>query len=277
MAHDDLAAKAGTVTLGDLTVNRLGLGTNRIADNAQSRDLLERAVGLGVNFIDTAHRYGGGASETAIGKFLAPYASGVVIATKGGYDYAGENGAPEILRRELEESLDRLRTDHIDLYQLHRVDPKTPIEESIGALKQFQEEGLIRHIGLSEVTVEQLSAARKVADIVSVQNEYNVLVRRHEGLVDYCEHHGIAFIPWFPLGGLSGGMEQVAAKLSGMADRYGVEPQQLALAWLLKRSPMMLPIPGTLSVDHLEANLRSAQIELSDEDYQALTDIARQS
>lgn len=271
MSADDLAAKAGQVKLGDLTVNRLGLGTNRITDTPESYALLKRAVELGVNLIDTAHRYGGGASETGIGNALAPYAPGLVIATKGGYSPGGERGTEAELRQNLEDSLRRLKTDHVDLYQLHRVDPEVPIEESVGALKKFQDEGKIRHIGLSEVDVEQLKVARSIADVVSIQNEYNVLVRRHESLVDYCTEEGIAFIPWFPLGGLSGGAEEVADKLSGMADKYGVEPQQLALAWLLKRSPVMLPIPGTLSIEHLEANLRSAGIALSDEDYRELT------
>lgn len=270
MNSDNPAARAGTVTLGDLTVNRLGLGTNRITPKPQAYELLKRAVELGVNFIDTAHRYGSGASEIGIGNGLAPYAKGVVIATKGGFDYAGPRGSESVLRHELEESLRRLKLDHIDLYQLHRVDPHVPLEESVVALKKFQDEGKIRHIGLSEVSLEQVEAARRVADIVSVQNEYNVLVRHHEALVDYCTEHGIVFMPWFPLGGLDGGAQEVADKLAGMAEKYNASPQQIALAWLLKRSPVMLPIPGTLSIDHLEANLEAAGIALSDEDFRNL-------
>jgi aryl-alcohol dehydrogenase-like predicted oxidoreductase len=267
MAESNLAAAAGQVKIGDLTVNRLGLGTNRISDTTESQALLGRAVELGVNFIDTAHRYGGGASEITIGKTLAPYA-GLVITTKGGFDYEGESGSPAVLRQHLEESLKRLKTDHIDLYQLHRVDPNVPIEDSVGALKTFQQEGKIRHIGLSEVSVEQLQRAQKIANIVSVQNEYNVLARQHEDMVDYATEHGIVFMPWFPLGGLSGGAEQVEAKLTDLAGKYQATPQQIALAWLLKRSPMMLPIPGTLSIEHLESNLGASRIALSDEDYQ---------
>ncbi|HXE10340.1 MAG TPA: aldo/keto reductase [Verrucomicrobiae bacterium] len=270
MGDNDLASKAGTVKIGDVNVNRLGLGTNRITDTPQSYELLKCAVDLGVNFIDTAHRYGSGASETGIGNGLAPYADGVLIATKGGFDYPGPEGSEAVLRQELDESLRRLKLEHIDLYQLHRVDPKVPIEESVAALKKFQDEGKIRHIGLSEVSVEQLEAARQVADIVSVQNEYNVLVRHHEALVDYCTEHGIVFIPWFPLGGLNGGAEEVEDRLRAVAEQYDASSQQIALAWLLKRSPIMLPIPGTLSIDHLEANLQAASIALSDKDFQSL-------
>lgn len=271
---DISAAAAGTINLGDLTVDRMGLGTNRITDTPESYELLRRAVELGVNFIDTAHRYTSGASETSIGNALAPYKPGLVIATKGGYEAGGANGTPEALRKDVEDSLQRLKTDCIELYQLHRVDPDVPLEESVSALKTFQEEGKIRHIGLSEVTVEQLQQAQKIATIVSVQNEYNVLVRRHEALVDYCTQQGVVFIPWFPLGGLSGGSEQVEAELEEVAARYSATPQQLALAWLLKRSPMILPIPGTLSIAHLEENIAAGAVHLNDEDYQELTNLA---
>jgi aryl-alcohol dehydrogenase-like predicted oxidoreductase len=267
---DISAAAAGTITIGDITVNRLGLGTNRITDTPAAHELLKRAVELGVNFIDTARRYGSGASETGIGNALAPYAPGVVVASKCGYNFTGTDGSPEALRKDLEESLRRLKTDCIDLYQLHRVDPNVPLEESVGALKDFQSEGKLRHIGLSEVSVEQLQQAQQVATIVSVQNEYNVLVRRYEALVDYCTEQGVVFIPWFPLGGLSGGSERVEDELREVAAKYNATPQQLALAWLLKRSPMMLPIPGTLSIAHLEENLAAGAIHLSDEDYQEL-------
>lgn len=275
MTENNLAALAGEVRLGDHTVYRLGLGTNRITDNPEAHALLTRAIELGVNFIDTARAYGAGASETTIGNTLAPYSNyeGLVIATKCGMRAGAEiNGTPEALRADLEASLAALKTDCIELYQLHRVDPNVPIETSVQALKSFQDEGKIRHIGLSEVTVEQLQAAQKVATIASVQNEYNVLQRQHEELVEYCTEQQIVFIPWFPLGGLRGGAEEVAKHLTDMAARYDADPQQIALAWLLKRSPIILPIPGTLSIDHLEANLAAAKIELADEDYKELTE-----
>lgn len=207
------AANAGTINIGDLTVNRLGLGTNRITDTEPAYRLLGRAVELGVNFIDTAWRYQNGESETAIGNALAPYSQGLVIATKGGWN----DDRPEALRGFVEESLRRLKIERIDLYQLHRVNPDVPVEDSVGELKKFQEEGMIRHIGLSEVTVEQLQRAQKIAPIVSVQNQYNVLVRDYEDLVDYCTEQGITFIPWFPLGGLAGGSLEVEVKLTAMA------------------------------------------------------------
>lgn len=263
------AARAGHLRLGDLTVNRLGLGTNRIADTDAAHQLLQTAVKLGVNFIDTAYRYQSGASETAIGNALAPY-SGVVVATKGGW----QDTRPEELRGLLEESLQRLQLQRADLYQLHRVNPAVPIEDSIGALKELQAEGKIRHIGLSEVTVDQLQRAQTVAPIVSVQNEYNVAVRRHEALVDYCTEQDIVFIPWFPLGGLAGDTVKVERLVADVARKYHATPQQIALAWLLRRSPMMLPIPGTLSIDHLKNNLRAAAIDLSDEDYERLSNAA---
>jgi pyridoxine 4-dehydrogenase len=261
------AAAAGTITLGDLTVNRLGLGTNRIHDNEQGYMLLRRAVELGVNFIDTAHRYADGESEAAIGNTLAPYGNGLIIATKGGM---GNGASPKQLRSELEESLRRLQTDHIELYQLHRVDPSLPLTETMQTLKQFQDEGKIRHIGLSEVSVQQLEEALMVVPVVSVQNEYNVANRKYEDLVEYCTARNIAFIPWFPLGGLAGDTVRVEKLVAEVAQKYGATPQQIALAWLLKRSPIMLPIPGTTSPEHLEDNLKAATIELSDPDYQTL-------
>jgi len=264
---DVTAAAAGTITLGDLTVHRMGLGTNRLTDTYETRALLTRAVELGVNFIDTAYRYAGGESEVTIGNTLAPY-NGLVIATKGGW----EDTPPTQLRVELEESLRRLRTDHIDLYQLHRVNSNLSIEHSVSVLKQFQDEGKIRHIGLSEVTIVQLKKAQEIAPIVSVQNQYNVMVRQYEDVVDYCTQQHVAFIPWFPLGGLSGDAAKAVTLLADMALKYGVSAQQIALAWLLRRSPMMLPIPGTLSAEHLEQNLAAAYLKLQDEDYQRLTE-----
>ncbi len=265
------ASQAGTIKIGDMTVHRIGLGTNRITDTSEARALLHKAVELGVNFIDTAHRYTNGASEMMIGKTLAPYENGLVIATKGGLTHEGPAASPEQLRADLEDSLERLKLSCVDLYQLHRVDPKVPMEDSLRTLKELQQAGKIRHIGISEVTLEQLKDARKIVDIVSVQNEYNVVVRKHEALVDYCEEQGIAFIPWFPLGGLRGGAEEVSNVLKDIAESYDATPQQIALAWLLKRSRVILPIPGTLFVDHLIANLESASVSLHDKDYDLLT------
>jgi pyridoxine 4-dehydrogenase len=262
------AASAGTLTFGGMTVNRLGLGTNRIHDNDEGRKLLKRARQLDVNFIDTAHMYAGGESEVAIGNTLAPFPNGLIVATKGGI---GGGATPRQLRLELSESLRRLKTDHIDLYQLHRVDPETPLKESMSALKDFQEEGLIKHIGLSEVTVKQLEIALSVAPVVSVQNEYNVANRKHEELVDFCTNRQIAFIPWFPLGGLRGDTEKVEKVVGELARKYVATPQQIALAWLLKRSPVILPIPGTLSLAHLESNLKAARLHLSDADFKVLS------
>lgn len=254
-----------TIQVGDYTVNRLGLGTNRITDTDQAHRFLQEAVGAGVNFIDTAYRYQGGASETAIGNALAPY-NGVMVATKGGWS----DDQPAQLRGFLEESLQRLQTRCIPLYQLHRVNPKVPLEQSVAELKKFQDEGLIKHIGLSEVTVDQIKRAQAVAPITSVQNEYNIVVREHEAVVDYCTRQGIVFIPWFPLGGLAGGTADVEHLVSKIAQKYDATPQQIALAWLLKRSPMMLPIPGTLSLDHLKSNLAAANIKLTDKDYDSI-------
>jgi pyridoxine 4-dehydrogenase len=265
------ASEAGIITVGDMVVNRIGLGTNRITDNPESRSLLLKATEYGINFIDTAHRYTMGVSEAVIGDTLAPYDKGIVIATKGGLKPEGPAASPEQLRSDIADSLKRLRVERIDLYQLHRVDPKVPLEDSLHALKELQLEGKIRHIGLSEVSVEQLKQAQNIVNIVSVQNEYNVMIRTHEALVDYCTEQGIAFIPWFPLGGLRGGAEKVNELLADLAETYDATPQQLAIAWLLKRSPIILPIPGTLSEDHLIANLESARITLSDADYKQLS------
>jgi pyridoxine 4-dehydrogenase len=262
------AASAGTITFGGITVNRLGLGTNRIRDNEVGHRLLKKAVELDVDFIDTAHMYADGESEAAIGNALSPFARGLIVATKGGI---GEGASPRQLRIELKESLRRLKTDHIELYQLHRVDPETPLKDTINALKDFQDEGLIHHIGLSEVTVKQLETALSIAPIISVQNEYNVANRKHEDLVDFCTKRQIAFIPWFPLGGLRGDTEKVEYLVKEMARKYVATPQQIALAWLLKRSPVMLPIPGTTSPDHLESNLKSALLHLTDADFKALS------
>src|SRR6202050_1116923 len=277
MDMEPKTAAAGQVKIGETLVNRIGLGTNRITDTPESQGVLRRALELGVNFIDTAHRYTNGASETTIGKTLAPYPGGLVIASKAGLRAEGPASSPAQLREDLEESLVRLRVDSIFLYQLHRVDPRVPIEESLSALKQFQQEGKVRHIGLSEVTVEQIKQAQAVVPIVSVQNQYNVVIRRYDAEVDYCTEHDIIFIPWFPLGGLAGGAAQVQAALTEMAARYEAGAQQIAIAWLLKRSPVMLPIPGTLSLKHLAENVAAGSIHLRDEDFRALDELGRVS
>jgi pyridoxine 4-dehydrogenase len=270
------AADAGTVRLGDRIVRRLGLGTNRLTDTDAARFVLRRAVDLGVNFVDTADVYQSHASERTIGATLGSGTLGVVIATKGGMTRTsegfGQNGRPEHLRQALRGSLERLRVDRIELYQLHRVDPTVPIETSVRALLEMKEGGLIRQIGLSNVTVEELQRAMHVAPIVSVQNRYNLLERQGESVLDFCERHSIVFIPWTPLvrGNLSS-----ATTLSQMAIRYEATPHQLALRWLLHRSPMVLPIPGTLSIPHLEENLAAARIDLRESDVRVLSELGR--
>jgi pyridoxine 4-dehydrogenase len=251
-----------TITLGDYRVNRIGLGTNRLTDTAENRDFLRRAVEAGVDLIDTAHLYTGGASERALGAALAPFPDDLVVATKGGYHPGG--GRPERLRAELEESFERLRTDTIALYYLHRVDPGVPLEETLSVLRDYRDAGRIRQVGLSEVTVEQIERARTVLPIAAVQNEYNVSERRFEDVLDFCESENIAFVPFFPLRGAT------RAPLDEIASRYEATPQQIMLAWLLQRSPSIAPIPGTLSFEHLRTNLAALDLELSDEDYATL-------
>jgi pyridoxine 4-dehydrogenase len=276
-------ATLGTLRIGDLSVGRLGFGAMRItgrgvwgppADRAAAVRLLRRAVELGVTFIDTADSYGPGVSEELIAEALAPYRDGLVIATKGGLTRPGpgewrRDGRPAHLRAACEASLKRLRTDRIDLYQLHSPDPRVPLDDSVGALIQLQREGKIRHVGVSNVNVSELTAARRVATIVSVQNRYNVTDRTSEALLSVCERDGIAFLPWFPL---SGGSD--AARVSGaiaeVAARHQATPAQVALAWLLARTPVMLPIPGTSSLAHLEENLQAAHLRLSAADRRAL-------
>lgn len=221
-------------------------------------------MAAGVQMIDTAHLYTGGQSEEAIGEALAPFPPHVVVASKAGFQGAGR-GRPEVLRAEIEDSLRRLRTDVIPLYYLHRVDPTTQIEESVGAIKQFQERGHIRHIGISEVTIDQIERARTVAAIAAVQNHNNLSERKHDGVVDHCAAEGIVFVPFYPLGGRGG------RALGEIARHHGATPAQVMLAWLLRRSPVMLPIPGTLSLEHLEENLAALHIELGDAEYAALS------
>jgi pyridoxine 4-dehydrogenase len=271
MTDSTISAKAGTINLGAVSLARLGLGTNRIHDNEQGHELLKAAIKMGVNFIDTAYVYAGGESEVAIGNALSPYTEGLVIATKGGN---GNGASRKQLESELHESLKRLKCEQIDLYQLHRMDPEIPIKDTMAVFKDFQDQGLIKHIGLSEVGVKELDEARSVVEIASIQNEYNVINRKHEDVVDYCTEHNIIFIPWFPLGGLRGDAEIVEQKLSEMSNKHNASAQQIALAWLLKRSPIMLPIPGTTSIQHLEDNLKSADVKLSDDDYTVLNSLA---
>jgi pyridoxine 4-dehydrogenase len=260
--ESDQAMMNPRMKVGDVDVRRIGLGTNRLTHSRQNVDFIRGAAGAGVQMIDTAHLYTGGESEATIGEALVPFAQNVVVATKGGFGGAGR-GRPEVLRAEIEESLRRLRTEAIDLYYLHRVDPETPIEDSLGVIREHLERGNIRHVGISEVSVEQIERARKVVPITAVQNQYNLAERRHDDVVDHCEREGIIFVAFYPLRG--GG-----AKLDDMARRRSVSPQQIALAWLLRRSPAMLPIPGTLSPVHLQENLRALEIDLTAEEFEAL-------
>jgi pyridoxine 4-dehydrogenase len=277
MATLTVNAKAsGTFAIGgDLTVNRLGYGAMRITgdgiwgeprDRENAKKVLRRAVELGVNFIDTADSYGPEVSEQLIGEALAPYAKGVVIATKAGLTRQGPNkwlpvGRPEYLVQQVELSLRRLKTERIDLWQLHRIDPKVPVEESLGAIKKLQEQGKIRHVGLSEVKPHEIDQARKVVEIVSVQNQYNIGDRQHEEVVEYCTKHKLAFIPWFPMA--AGKLAQPGGKLDSAARAHRATVSQLSLAWLLHHSPVMLPIPGTSSLDHIEENIAAADVKLS--------------
>jgi len=267
---------------GDLEINRLGFGAMRLtgngiwgepADREAAKAVLKRAVELGVNFIDTADSYGPAIGEAMIAEALAPYAPGVVIATKAGLTRQGPNrwmpvGRPEYLSQQIEMSLRYLKLERLDLWQLHRIDPKVPVSESLGAARRLQTQGKIRHIGLSEVTVAQIEEARKTVEIVSVQNEYNLTTRKSEEVLTYCEANGIAFIPWYPVG--AGKLTQPGGKLDDAAKKYGATVSQLSLAWLLHRSPVMLPIPGTTSLEHLEENVKAQEIELSDDEWKAL-------
>lgn len=277
------AAAAGRITIGgDLTVNRMGFGAMRITgpgiwgepeDPQESKAVLRRCIELEVNFIDTANSYGPAVSERLIAEALYPYPYGLVIATKGGLTRPGPNhwvpnGRPEHLRAELEGSLRRLRLDRIDLYQFHRPDPNVPIEESLGTLADMQREGKIRHIGVSNFNVEQLERGEGVARIVSVQNRYNVTDRTSEPVLQYCEQHGMAFIPWAPLA--AGPLTESGGLLDQIAQNHGATQGQVALAWLLQRSPVMLVIPGTSKVLHLEENVAAASIRLSPDELEAL-------
>jgi pyridoxine 4-dehydrogenase len=250
------------VKLGEREVARIGLGTNRLTTTPEHIAFLREAVAAGLGHIDTAHLYTGGQSEATIGEARASLSEEVVVATKGGYS-PGE-GRPNVLRGQIEESLRRLRSDAIDLYYLHRVDPDTPLEESLGAIKECVQSGQIRHVGLSQVGVDQVERARGIVPIAAVQNQYNLSDRRFDEVVDYCAREDIVFVPFFPLRGDGG------ATLAEIAARHGATPEQIALAWLLHRSPAMLPIPGTLSLAHLKKNLAALEIELSEDEFAAL-------
>jgi pyridoxine 4-dehydrogenase len=250
--------------LGDIEVARIGLGTNRLSNTPANDAFLKEAVAAGVSMIDTAHSYTNGASEETIGAALSPAPDNVVVATKGGGGGGGGRGRPDVLQAEIEESLRRLRTDSIALYYLHRVDPETPLEESLAAIKQHRDRGQIRHVGISEVSIDEIERARRVVPIAAVQNHYNLSERKHEAVVDHCAREGIVFVPFFPLRGDGG------SALAEIAARHGATPAQITLAWLLRRSPAMLPIPGTLSLEHLKENLGALRIELSDADFEAL-------
>jgi pyridoxine 4-dehydrogenase len=282
--HDkSLAAQAGEFVIGnDLRITRLGFGAMRItgkgvwgepADRSGAIRVLKRAVELGINFIDTADSYGPRVSEELIAEALHPYPAGLVIATKGGFDRPGpdrwvENGRPEHLRAACEGSLKRLHVDRIDLYQLHRIDPKVPADDQLGTLKDLQAQGKIKHIGLSEVSVKQIKHAETIVRVVSVQNRYSFTDRGSEDVLKYCEKQKIGFIPWFPLaaGRLSGEKSPVAE----VAEELKATPSQVALAWLLARSPVMLPIPGTSRVGHLEENVAAAGLQLDEQKMRVL-------
>jgi len=285
-----LAAKAGELSIGnDLRFTRLGFGAMRItgagvwgepADRSEAVRVLRRAIELGVNFIDTADSYGPGVSEKIIADALHPYPANLVIATKGGFDRPGpnrwvENGKPEHLRAACEGSLRRLRLDRIDLYQLHRIDSKVPAEDQLGTLKDLQAEGKIKHIGLSEVSVQQIQQSRKVVPIVSIQNRYSVADRGSEDVLEYCEKENIAFIPWFPLA--AGRVSDAGSPIAEVAARLKASPSQVALAWLLARSPVMLPIPGTSKVEHLEENVAAAELKIDKSGILELSRLARAS
>jgi len=282
------APKSGQFRIGgDLTINRLGYGSMRLTgkgiwgppkDRNEAIRVLRRAIELGINFIDTADSYGPAVSEEIIAEALYPYPAGLVIATKAGFDRPGPdkwvtNGRPEHLRAACEGSLKRLRLNRIELFQLHRIDPKVPADDQLGALQNLQSEGKINHIGLSEVSVKEIEHARTIVPIVSVQNRYSVVDRAADDVVEYCRSAGLGFIPWFPLA--AGDVSKSGSELERAAAKLKITPSQLALAWLLHRSPVMLPIPGTSRVEHLEENFAAAAVKLDDATLKGLAKLAR--
>ena len=282
------AALSGTFAIGgDLKINRLGFGAMRITGRGiwgppenpeEARATLLRLPELNVDFVDTAESYGPYVSEELIGEVLAPYSRGTVIATKSGLTRTGPDewhqlGRPEFLRQGAIQSLRRLKLEVIDLWQLHRIESKTPRADQFGAIAQMQKDGLIRHVGLSEVSVDDIKEASKYFKVTTVQNMYNLVSRRAEDVLNYCEANGIGFIPWRPIDG--GNLESTSAEFKAIMDKHGASASQLALAWMLKRSPVMLPIPGTGKVKHLEENVAAAAIELSDDDFATLDRIGR--
>ncbi len=282
------ASHGGTFRIGgDLEVYRLGYGSMQLtgkgvwgppADRENAKKVLHRSLDLGVNLIDTADSYGPYVVEEIIAEALHPYPAGLVIATKAGLTRSGPNkwdpnGRPEHLRSACEGSLKRLKLDRIDLYQLHRIDPKVPAEDQFGTLADLQKEGKIRHIGLSEVGVDDIKEARETLEITTVQNRYNLGDREWESVLEYCEAEGIGFIPWFPLS--TGKLTTEKGPLADASERLEAMPSQIALAWLLKRSPVMLPIPGTSSIEHLEENMDGATLHLTDEEFKSLEKAAK--
>jgi pyridoxine 4-dehydrogenase len=253
---------ADKVRLGDLELTRIGLGSNRLTDTPENRSFLEAAVEAGVNFIDTAHLYTGGESERAIGGALAPFGDNIVVGTKGGYN-AG--GGVDGLRAELEESFERLGTETIDLYYQHRVHPDLEVEDAMGLLKEYRDAGRISHIGVSEVSVEQIERAQGTVPVDVVQNEYSIVQRKWDEVVDFCAADGILFVPYFPLRG------EDPPAVAEVAESHDASPSQIRLAWLLARSPVTVPIPGTLSLEHLKENLGALEIELSDDEVDQLS------
>jgi len=286
MAHSQPVHDSGTLTLGDTVVHRLGYGAMRLTgrgvwgpprDHAEALRVLRRAVELGVDFIDTADSYGPYVSEELIAEALHPYPKGVVIATKAGLVRTGPEqwrplGRPEYLRQECEMSLRRLKLDRIELFQLHRIDPAVPADEQFGLLRDLQKEGKVHQVGLSEVHVHEVEAARKVVRIATVQNMYNLQDRKAEPVVEYCEKEGIGFIPWYPIA--SGRLLEPGGALAEIAKEAGATPSQVALAWLLRRSKVILPIPGTSSVAHVEENCNAGAVKLSDAQFEKLKKMA---
>ena len=256
-------ASPRTIRLAGTEVPRIGLGSNRLAKTPENVAFLKEAVAAGLCHVYTAHLYAGGQSEETIGAALSPFPEDCVVATKGGF--APGEGRPDALREQIETSLRRLRTGSIALYYLHRVDPETPLEDSLGAIEEQRAAGKIRHVGLSEVGVDEIERARKIVPVTAVQNRYNLADRRWDDVVDYCAGEGIVFVPFYPL------RDSTGPALAAIAGRHRASPAQIALAWLLERSPAMLPIPGTLSLEHLNENLAALEIELTGAEFEALT------